>query len=1630
MNDFDIALVGIACRFPDAQNKNEYWNNLKKGVDSISVLSEEELIRSGVKKELFCRDNYVKSASFIKDYDCFDANYFNFSPNEAAMLDPQHRIFLELAVEALEDAGISPEKSNDIIGVFAGASYNTYLINNIVRGRRFANPDDLFSIQISNDKDNLATRVAYKLDLKGPSLNVQTSCSSSLVALHYAIQSLLNYDCDVALAGAISVRIPIEGYLYQENLISSKDGKCRPFDKDASGTVFGSGGGIVVVKRAKDAIRDKDNIVCIIKGSAVNNDGSEKVGYTAPCCKGQQDVIKQAIDVSGVGISTISAIETHGTGTVLGDPIEFEALNNVFLEEYNVSRKCALGSVKSNIGHLENASGIAGLIKMALCLKNRCLVPSLHFNEINPLIDIENSPFYINTDYKHWESDDDIPLRCGVSSFGIGGTNAHVILEEFQQPFDEIRINKTYSILPISGASRFSTEQQVKNILQHIERENSRTIEDVAYTLCMGRNERKYKQILVLDNTKTDIKSDKYYTFTNFNKTDFSSKNIVFLFPGQGSQYLNMAKELYENEPIFRNEINVCAELLLKKDIDILSILYPEKHNNQDIDNLINSTNYTQPLLFSVEYALSKLLIALGVKPNTFIGHSLGEYVAAYFAGAFSLEDALNLVAERGRLISKLDEGDMCAIYSSKERIESILPENISIAAINSSNLLVISGNKDDIGLFCQKLTNENLTHKRLHTSHAFHSNMMDAILNEFTTYASSIKMNPIDKSFISNLTGEWNKEGDILDATYWTKHIRQTVLFQQGIDTIIKSVDDDVLFIEVGPGNTLTSFIKSIDPSQMVTTSLPHAKEKTRADFHFATLIGKLWCLNISLNWQTYYGETIRRKVQLPAYPFEKNKYWINPVEINSTDNTGLHYHNQYQSKPLGENDMIENLTLTQRKVQQIYSTVLGGGNIALTDSFFELGGHSLLATKTIPLINNAFGIKIKLQDFLKRPTIKEFSSFIDSETNKNRNTNNTELPLLLKDEANLFEPFPLTEMQQAQWLGRIGSFTMGDVSAHVYFEVDKEGLDPERIEASWQKMIDRHDMLRTILLKDGTQKVLKEPLIYKIKVNDFRNENDALKKGLLIRKSMDHIVRPVDKWPLFEIQCSLLPDNNVRIHFSIDLLICDVASLRILMKEWANYYESPTFSPPPLDLHFRDYVIAENKLRETDLYVNASKYWDNKIKYLPERPDLPIKNTNTQSSKYSRISTKFNTEKWEKIKKIGNKHNLSPSMVLLTAFSEILGIWSKNKSFCVNTTIINRLPIHEQVFDIIGEFATFAPVTVNINDTKTFLDLAKELQDDNWENLENRYLHGTSILRKIAKLKGETLGSVLPVVFTSTLVHKEEGEENFHKQFGSYTYVISQTPQVWLDHAVFEEADGVLLSWHFVENLFEDGIIEQMFSAYQTLLQKICDDEKFWEHKYPDFLPLFNDKKDCELQDKKIPNGLLHESFVKNSISYPNNDAIVFENGSITYNELNIYSDCLAENIELVQKEQESKLIAIIMDKGWEQVVAVLGILKAGYAYLPILADTPHERILYILKDADIRVVITQSRHINSISYPQNISVLEVKTEKVCQLAKPFYAKRQVAPTDLAYVIYTSGSTGQPKGVMISHQAAFKYN
>lgn len=907
----EIAIVGMVGRFPGAKNLTEFWENLKNGKESISFFTKDELIAAGIEQELLDNPNYVKAKGVLEESDLLDALFFGFTPREAEIMDPQHRIFLECAWEALESAGYNAEKYEGLIGVYAGANLNSYLLSNLATGADLLASVGHFQVVLGNEKDFLPTRVSYKLGLRGPSINIQTACSTSLVAVHLASQGLRTHECDIALAGGITIVVPQKaGYLYQKESILSPDGHCRAFDANAAGTVGSEGVGIVVLKRLEDALADGDTIHAILKGSAINNDGSSKVGYTAPGINGQVEVIRTAQMRAKVEPELISYLETHGAGTILGDPIEVTALTRAFQVQTQAKEFCAIGSVKTNIGHLDAAAGVASLIKTVLAIKHQLIPPHLNFEAPNPAIDFVNTPFYVNTTPVEWKTNGR-PRRAGVSSFGLGGTNAHVVVEEAPSR-KEPSASRPWHLFLLSAKTDSALDAARMNLVNYLKKHSDLNPADVAYTLQIGRKAFSHRYMLLCRDVAGAINALETNDATRilFSKSETNQRPVAFMFSGLGDHYPNMGGELYHHvEATFRDDVDHCCELLKPHlGLDLRQVLF---HREEKADNIIigksgidlrqmllssdeqaiqttqksNQTELIHPMIFVLEYALAKLWMSWGLQPAAMIGYSLGEYVAACLAGVFSLEDALFLVAKRAQMIQQLPSGKMLAVALSEQELHPLLGSQLSLSAMNGPSSCVIAGPNDAVTQLEKELNIRKVACRRLKSDHAFHSAMMEPLIEPFTQLVKTLKLQPPKIPYISTVTGTWIKAEEAADPAYWAQHLCQPVRFADGISKLWQ--ESSAVLLEIGPGQTLSSLViqhpvhkRVADP--VVLPSLKHAYDHQSDSAFLLTTLGKLWLAGIEIDWPAFYKDEKRHRIPLPTYPFERQRYWIEPPKPN----------------------------------------------------------------------------------------------------------------------------------------------------------------------------------------------------------------------------------------------------------------------------------------------------------------------------------------------------------------------------------------------------------------------------------------------------------------------------------------------------------------------------------------------------------------------------------------------------------------------------------------------------------------------------------------------------------------------------------------------------------------------------
>ncbi|ABM13925.1 MULTISPECIES: type I polyketide synthase [Mycolicibacterium] len=975
--DNAIAVIGMAGRFPGAGSVSEFWRNLRNGVESIVDLPEDELLANGVTERTLSNRSYVRRAGLMPGIDEFDADFFGFTPYAARMLDPQHRLFLQTVFHAMEDAGYDPKGLEATVGVFGTSSSSGYLLHNLMsnfdpmmvigQGASF----EMVNLSLQNDKDHLATRAAHQFDFRGPALSVATACSSSLVAVHLACQSLLNGECDIALAGGSSLRIPHHvGYWYEQGAMVSPTGQCRPFDVRSDGTIFASGVGVVVLKALADAIDDGDHIHAVIRGSALNNDGSTKMTYAAPNALGQAEVIAEAHAIAGVDASSITYVETHGTGTPLGDPIEIEGLRQAFeLSEETRSAPCYLGSVKSNIGHLETAAGIAGLIKAILCLEHKAIPATLHYTSPNPELHLDRGPFRIRSSDGPWESDG--IRRAGVSSFGVGGTNAHIVLEEAPTaPVPAPRSGP--QVLVLSARTEETLAQSRAALAAELSEVDEISLPDAAYTLTHRRKDPVRLAAVVHDqeNAATVLsaaETDNVFIGRAVPDLQDSAERVAFLFPGQGAQHVGMARGLYDNEPVFKRHFDECATAFSDDmGYDLRAEIFDGVGRN------LEHTDRAQPALFTVEYALAKLVQSYGVEPAIMAGHSIGEYPAATIAGVFDLDTAVKVVSKRAKLMHAAPRGVMVAVPLSPEAVAEHLTPDVDVATINDPGSCVVAGSEEAIRTFQAALAEKGVAARRVRTSHAFHSRLMDPVVAEFGAFLSGVTLREPQIPLLSNITGTTMTAAEATNPSTWARQIRATVRFADELDALLAAPDR--VLVEVGPGGTLTSSAgrhpKWTERHRAVRLMRHQAQNRNDHDT-FLLALGQLWAADVEVDFNQG-AEEDRTLITLPGYPFAKQRHW---VEHNANaawlaggagaDGTAA------AAGSAGVAPVAAGGTSTvEAKLARIWSQCLGLSDIDRNANFFEIGGDSLIAI-SVAMTAGHEGLDLTPQDLYENQTV-----------------------------------------------------------------------------------------------------------------------------------------------------------------------------------------------------------------------------------------------------------------------------------------------------------------------------------------------------------------------------------------------------------------------------------------------------------------------------------------------------------------------------------------------------------------------------------------------------------------------------------------------------------------------------------
>ncbi|MFI6785817.1 amino acid adenylation domain-containing protein [Nonomuraea sp. NPDC050383] len=1553
-----LAIVGMACRFPGASGPEEFWAAIRDGVEAVQDFTDEELLADGEDPGRLADPAYVRSGTVLEGIDLFDATLFEFTPREAEILDPQQRLFLETAWEALEDAGCDPARHPGQIGVFAGSAMSSYFIENLLAAPDVLKAVGEFQVLLSNDKDSLPTRTSYKLDLRGPSVSVNSACSTSLVALHLARQSLIAGDCDIALAGAVRVNAwTRRGYLYQSGGIGSPDGHCRPFDAEAQGTIGSSGVGVVVLKRLEDAVAAGDTIHAVVRGSAVNNDGTRKVGYTAPAVDGQAEVITAALASGGVDPATIGYIEAHGTGTALGDPIEVAALSQVFTGD----RPIALGSVKSNIGHADAAAGMAGLIKTVLALKHRTLPPTANFTTPNPRIGFH--PFYVPTAGTEWPEGPE-PRRAGVSAFGMGGTNAHVVLEEApprpaaQQPAAPPAAGP--HLLVLSAASDTALAEQATRLRAHLRAHPDTELGDVAATLRHGRRHLRHRGILVAEDPRSALDAELV-------TGESRPREVAFVFPGQGAQQRGMGAGLYRSDGVFRAAVDSCSGILEPHlGLDLRQALYGEAGD-------LDQTWLTQPALFVTEYALARTLIERGVRPAMMAGHSIGEYVAACLAGVFTLEDALRLVAARGRLVQSLPPGSMLAVPLPESELGDLLGEDVSLAAVNTPERCVLAGPEPAIAELERRLTRQGVACRPLRTSHAFHSSMLDPVLDAFAAEVDSVRLGTPDLPYLSNVTGGWVSGAETKDPAYWVRHLRETVRFA---DCAAALVEAGVAVAEAGPGRTLTTLVRR-QGGQAVAAPLAEPDSGPAA---LLEAVGRLWVSGADVDWARV-GPPGRR-VPLPSYPFERRRYWIEPRTRRS----------ELAAAPMPVPVAAAETPAAQEldPVAAAWQDVLGIVPAGPQDDFFDLGGDSLVATQL------AARLGLSIEAVFDHPTLGGQRELVASA--------GTAEEITAVDEPG---PAPVSFVQRRMWFI---DQVHGSAAYAVATALDLRGEpDVERLHGALRELVRRHESLRTVFhAPDGepVQVVLPAGEV-PLPVEDCDDAERALSEAAAQPFDLEH-------GPLFRARLlRLAPDHHV-LSLVFHHIVVDGWTITLLRTELAALYNGETLPEPRV--RYRDYARRQRE-QTADL-----GFWTRRLRGIPHSLDLPTDRPRPpmQTFEGAVVTRALPADLVKGLRALSQERGATLYMTLLAALHTLLYRYSGQEDICVGSPVAGRT--RPELEGIAGCFINTLVMRATMDGGLPYTDLLAQVREYALGAYAHQDVPFERLVEELDPPRDLSRNPLFQVLFN--LLNLPKSDLDMAGLAVEELDVETGTAQVDLVLYAYDHGDELLCRLEYNTALYDAGTVERLLRHYETLLSAIVAAPGT---ALSDLVLLTGEElaEQLDSQDVEVPGLCVHELVEAQADRTPDAVAVTFEGVSLTYRELDERANRVARRLRAAGTGPE-ELVGVAMERSATMLVTLLGVLKAGGAYVPLDPMYPQERQDYILDHSGIRVLVTERELAGRYTGYQGQIVLVddgFSEESPERLGVP------ATPENLCYVLYTSGSTGLPKGVRVQHSSVVNF-
>ncbi len=1533
----DIAVIGMAGRFPGARELRDFWRNLREGVESISFFSQNELERSPlIPEEVWNHPAFVRAGGILEGADLFDHGFFDIPLREAQWMDPQQRLFLQCAWAALEDAAYDPSRFPGRISLYAGAGASGHLLSLLGEARK----DPSAGLELATSgPESLAMKTSFKLQLRGESVAVYTACSTGLVAIHMACQSLLTRQSDIALAGAVRISSPQRtGYLYQEGLIHSPDGHCRAFDHRAAGTVSSNGVGVVVLKPLEDALRDGDHIHAVIKGSAINNDGHQKAGYTAPSVEGQAEVIADALAYAGLEGDDIQYVEAHGTGTALGDPIEVAALTRAFRKTTERRGFCGLGSLKTNLGHLDAAAGVAGLIKVALALKHEELPPSLHFERPNPEIDFERSPFVVNTALKPWPRNG-VPRRAGVSAFGIGGTNAHVVLEEAPVPEASKADSRPRRLVTLSARTPTALETMARELASHVEAGPGVALADVAFTRNVGRRAFEYRQsVVAADAAELVERLRQLPAAVEANRT----RRVAFLFPGQGAQAVGMGRELHAAEPGFRKDVDAAlARLEPSLAAEVRALLLPAAGQEEGAARRLADPRVALPALFIVEHALARLWMAWGVKPHAMLGHSYGEYVAACVAGVLSPEDGLRLAVARGTLMARMPPGAMLSVGLGETELLPLLVEGLSLAALNGPDRCVVSGPVEAIERLERTLSGRGVGMVRLPAAHAFHSSAVEPLMPDLARVVSGLRLQVPRLRYVSSLTGTWIRPEEATDPAYWARQMRQPVRFAAGLEVLL--ADGCSALLEVGPGQELTSLCRPRVRQDKRMISVPSLRRRPSESDHAGLLrsFGELWSAGVEVDWSKFHAGGAGRRIPLPTYPFEEKSCRLESTAVLPVPDAPATV-KAPMAAPRSE---------IERRVMEIWRERLGPVEIGPNDDFLELGGNSLMAAQMLTRLRETFSVQLPLGALFDSPTVAGISARIESLLQASQPTGAVAPETMVRIDRN--GELPLSVVQERVW--RMEQREPGNPALNMPMAIRISGaLDAGLLERGINEVIRRHELLRaTYTVVDGRVRQGFAPsLQIKVPVVDLRSHGGD-REAEALRLALEEAERPfsLEREPIVRARLLRLDASEHLLLLTVHHIGADTLSLVAFVRETAvNYQAFRDGKPAPLPelaVQYVDYAAWERRSLAGGALAEQEAYWREVLAELPGPLELASDRPRStwQHLRGTRFPVSFTGKLGSALIAFNQREHVTSFTTLLAALSALLARYSGREDIVVGTPIGNRA--RGELEPLIGFVAHAIALRTDLSGDPTFRELlsrardvtigASANQDVPFEHLLPQVSSGRdpgqSRLTDAALVLHGDVSTAPPSVpgLEMRLVEVPGTPAQFGATLGELTLVLT------------ESASGFTGFVEYATDFYDEARIARLVGHLETLLAAVIAEPELRLSRLPLATPA--ERSRMLPAREEAPPDLLARLRARVDRS-PEAVAISAGERRLTWRELSACARGLAARLRSEGVGPEVP-VALRLEPSIEAVIALWGVLEAGGACLPMapgeLAELP---------------------------------------------------------------------------------------